>query len=162
MTVLLAAFNKHRFHGVNDILFLLTHSLTKGVTLTTGKVGQLTRQQHHLFLIYRDAIGILQVFLHTRDIILDLLTSILSGDEGRDVVHRTWTIQRIHSDEILEHRRMEFSQILLHTRRLKLEGTNSTSLLIEFIGLRVVNGDMIEVDFYATCTLDIRTGLFQL
>ena len=109
MTVLLSAFNKHRFHGVNDILFLLTHSLTKGVTLTTGKVGQLTGQQHHLFLIYRDAISILQVFLHTRDIILYLLTSILSGDEGRDVVHRTRTIQRVHSDEILEHRRMEFS-----------------------------------------------------
>ena len=42
MTVLLAALDKLRLHGVNDILFLLTHSLTQGIALTTGEISQQT------------------------------------------------------------------------------------------------------------------------
>ena len=162
VSVLHAAIDKLRLHGVNDILLLLTHGLTQGVALTTGEVGQLTRQQHHLLLIHRDTIGILQVLLHTVDIVLDLLTSVLTGNEGRDIVHRSWTVEGIHGDEILEHGGMQFTQVFLHTCRLKLERADGLSLLIELVGLGVIDGDRVEIHVDASCALDIGTGLLQL
>ena len=57
---------------------------------------------------------------------------------------------------------MEFTQVFLHTLRLKLECTDGTSLLIELVGLGVVDGDGIEVDINASCAFDVGTGLLQL
>ena len=57
---------------------------------------------------------------------------------------------------------MEFTQVFLHTARLKLERTDGASLLIEFKGLGVVDGDMVEVYLHPTGLLDIGTGLLQL
>ena len=42
VTILLATLHEFGLHGIDDILFLLTHGLTQGVTLATGEVGQLT------------------------------------------------------------------------------------------------------------------------
>ena len=41
MPVLDTAFDKLRFHLVNDVLFLLTHRLTQRITLTSREVCQL-------------------------------------------------------------------------------------------------------------------------
>ena len=40
MPVLTPTFNKFRFHVVQLVTQLLTHRFTKGIGLTTGKVGQ--------------------------------------------------------------------------------------------------------------------------
>ena len=40
VTILLAALNELRLHCIYDVLFLLTHRLTKSVTLTSCEVGQ--------------------------------------------------------------------------------------------------------------------------
>ena len=130
MAVFLATLDEFGLHGVNDVLLLLTHRLTQGVTLTSGEVGQQSREQHHLLLIHRDAIGILQVFLHHGDIVGDRLVTVLTTDELRDIAHRSRTIQRIHGDEVFEHRRLQFAQVFLHTCRLKLERTYGASFLI--------------------------------
>ena len=42
VSVFHAAVDEFRLHGVNNILFLLTHRLTQGITLASGEVGQLT------------------------------------------------------------------------------------------------------------------------
>ena len=42
VTVGLALFQEFGLHGINDGLLLLAHSLTQGVTLSSGEVGQLT------------------------------------------------------------------------------------------------------------------------
>ena len=162
VSVLHTTVDELRLHGVNDILFLLTHRLTQGVALTTGEVGELARQQHHLLLIHRDTIGILQVFLHAVDVVFDLLTTVLTGDEGRDIVHRSWTVESIHGDEVLEHRGMQFTQVFLHACRLKLERADGLSLLVEFVGLGIIDGDRVEIHVDASCALDIRTSLLQL
>ena len=44
VAVLLSAFNELGLHGVNDVLFLLTHGLSQGVAFTSGEVGQQTAQ----------------------------------------------------------------------------------------------------------------------
>ena len=99
VTVLLTALDELGFHGVDDILFLLTHRLTEGVALTTGEVGQQSRQQHHLLLIDRNTISILQVFLHDGDIVGNLFVAMLTTDELRDITHRSRSVEGVHSDE---------------------------------------------------------------
>ena len=162
VAILFTALNEFRLHGVDNILFLLTHSLTQRIALTTGEVGQLTGQQHHLLLIDGDAIGVLEVFLHAGNIVLNLFATILTGDKRRDIVHRAWTIEGVHGDEVFKHGGMKLAEIFLHTCRLKLEGTNGTALLIELVGLGVVDGDMVQVNIDATCLFDNGTGLLLL
>ena len=41
VTVLLSLLDELRFHRVYNVLLLLTHRLTKGITLTSGEVCQL-------------------------------------------------------------------------------------------------------------------------
>ena len=130
MTILFSALDKLRLHGIYDILFLLTHGLTQGITLTTSEVGKLTAKKHHLLLIYRDTIGIFQIFLHTRNIVGNERWVVLTTNKLWNIVHRSWTIQSIHGDKVFEYRRVQIAKVLLHTRRLKLEGTNGASLLI--------------------------------
>ena len=86
----------------------------------------------------------------------------LTTDEGRDILHRSRTVEGIHGDEVFKDRGLEFTQIFPHAVRLKLEGTDSTALLIEFVGLGIIYGDMVKIDVNATGTLDIGTGLLQL
>ena len=162
VSVLRALLEKLRLHRVDDGLFLLTHGLTQGITLTTSEVGQLTGEQHHLLLIDRDAVGVLQVLLHAGDIILDTRRVFLTGDELGDVIHRSRAIEGIHSDEVFEDRRMKLLQIFLHSRRLKLERSDGTTLLIELIGQVVVNRDVVKVYLLSRCLLDHLHRLFQL
>ena len=86
----------------------------------------------------------------------------LAPDELRDVGHRSRTIEGIHSDEVLEDRRLQLAQVFPHAVRLELEGADGASLLIELIGLGVVEGDVVEVDVDASCELDVGTSLLQL
>ena len=162
VAVPLSTLDEFGFHGVNDVFLLLTHRLTQGIALTTGEVGQLARQQHHLLLIDSDAISILQILLHTRNIVLDLLFTVLTGNERGDVIHRAWTVEGIHGDEVFKHRGMQLTQVFLHTVRLELEGTDGTPLLVEFEGFGVVDGNVIEVYVDATCLLDDGTALLHL
>ena len=117
---------------------LLTHRLTQGITLATGKVGQQTRQQHDLLLIDRNAVGVFQVTLHHGNVIFDLLTSLFAGDERGDVVHRSRPIEGIHGDQVLKFRGLKLFQVFLHTGGLKLERTGGASFAIELIGGRIL------------------------
>ena len=162
MAVFLATIDEFGFHGVNDVFLLLTHGLTQGIALTTGEVSQLARKQHHLLLIDGDAISILQILLHAGDVVFDLLLSVLTGNERGDVIHRSRAVEGIHGDEVFKHCGMQLTQVFLHTIRLKLEGTDGTSLLVEFEGFGVVDGNGIEIYVDATCLLDDSTALLHL
>ena len=130
MTVLLATLDELRLHGVDNVLLLLTHRLTQGVALTTGKVGQQTRQQHHLLLINGNAVGILQIFLHHRNIIGDRFFTVLTTYELRNVAHRSRTVQGVHGDEVFKDGGLQLAQVFLHTSRLKLECADGAALLV--------------------------------
>ena len=162
MTVFLTAFEKERLHLVDDLFLFLTHGLTQGIALSTREVGQLTREKHHLLLIDGDTIGVLEVFLHARNVVGDRLLTVLAGNERRDIVHWSRTVKSVHSDQVLKNRRLKLTQVFLHTWRLKLESTDGASLLIEFIGEIIVDGDVVEVDDVARRLLDDLTSLLQL
>ena len=78
------------FHQLRENL--LTHRLTQCVGLASGEVSEQSREQHHLLLIDGDTVGVLQVLLHHRNIILDRLASVLSIDKVRNIIHWTRTI----------------------------------------------------------------------
>ena len=166
MSIFLSLLNKLRLHRINDVLLLLTHRLTQGIRLTSGEVSQLSGKKHHLLLIHRNAISILQVLLHARDVILDFLLTVLTGDERRDIIHRSRTIQGIHRNQVLKHGWLQLTKILLHTRRLKLERTNGLSSLVKFVSQRIIYRNMVEIDIlterlfhYLACLLQLRESL---
>ena len=102
MSVLLSALDKLRLHLVYDVLLLLTHRLTKGIALASGKVGKLSAKQHHLLLIHGNSIGILQILLHTVYIVFYRLASKFTVDEVGNIIHRARTIEGVHGNEVLE------------------------------------------------------------
>ena len=57
---------------------------------------------------------------------------------------------------------MQLAQVFLHTIRLKLESTDGTALLVEFVGLRVVDRDVVKINVNAACLLDDSTALLHL
>jgi len=162
VAVLLSLLDKLRLHRIYDGLFLLTHRLTQGIRLASGEAGKLTGKKHHLLLIDRNAVGILQILLHTRDIVGNLLLAVLAGNKVRDVIHRSRTVEGVHGDEVLEHRRLQLTEILLHTRRLELEGSDGLTALIELIGQFVIDRDGIEVNDIARSLLDNLACLLHL
>ena len=100
--------------GLHLLLELLPHRLTELVRLSTGEVGDLTGEEHHLLLIDGDPVGILEVTLHAGEVVGDLLASVLTIDEVGDVVHRPGAVEGIHRDQILEGRGLELTEVLLH------------------------------------------------
>ena len=146
VAVLLSTADELGLHVVQLVAQLFSHGLTQGVALAAGKVGQQAREEHHLLLIDRDAIGILEVLLHDGDIVLNGLTAPLAVDEVGDVIHRSRAVEGVHGDEVLEGAGLQLAQVLLHTGRLELEGADGASLAVELVGGRVVNGDGIDIN----------------
>ena len=161
MSILLSSIDELRLELVQLVLLLLTHRLTQGITLASGEVSQQTRQQHHLLLIDRNSVGVFQVFFHHRDVVFNRLPTQFSIDEIGNIIHRTWSIEGIHGNEVLKHVWLEFPQVFLHTRRFKLERSNGASVAIELISGRVFNIQAIYIHSNAQTVLDIFHGFFQ-
>ena len=159
MSILLSLLDELRFHLVNDGFHLLTHRLTKGITLTTCKVRQLATQEHYLLLIDSDSVGVFEVLLHTRDVVLHQRRVMFTPDKVWDIIHWPRTIERIHGDEVFKHCWMKLTQILLHTSRLKLECTNGLSTLIELVSQLVINRDFLKVNNLTSRLLNNLTSL---
>ena len=109
MSVFPSALNKLRLHMIQLITQLFTHRFTQCIGLTAGKVGQQTRQEHHLFLIHSNTISILQVFLHNRNVIFNRLTPMFTVDKIRNIIHWTRSIKSIHGNQVLKSRRLQLT-----------------------------------------------------
>ena len=66
---------------------------------------QLQKEQDQDFLFYKKMFTG-EVFLHTWNIVCDFRRVFFTGDKIGDIVHRSWPIEGIHSDEVLEYCRM--------------------------------------------------------
>ena len=149
VTVFLASFDKLGLHCVNNLLLLLSHRFAQRITFSTREVCQLTREQHHLLLIDRNTVRIFQVFLHTRNVVFDFLLSVFSGNEVWNLLHRAWTIERIHRNQVFENCWFQFPQVLLHTSRFKLERTYGLTPLIQLEGQLIVDRYIVQIDVYS-------------
>ena len=149
MSVLLSSLIEQHLQLLHLSDLLLSHGLTQRVRLSASEVCQLSGEEHHLLLIHRDAVGIFEVFLHARDIVLDLRRILLSCNEVGDVVHWSRTVEGIHSDQVLKDRRLQFPQVFLHTSRFKLERTHCTPLSVQLVCQVVINRNGIQVDHFS-------------
>ena len=161
MSVLLSTFNELRLHVIQLVTQLLTHGLTQGIRFTTRKVGQQARQQHHLLLIHCNTIRILQVFLHNRDIVLNRLPAVFTVDEVRNVVHRSRTVKGVHGNQILKRTGLKLTQVLLHTCRFKLEGSDSPPFTVQAVSRRVVNRYFIDIQYDSLTLTNVLNGLLN-
>ena len=119
--IIITSLQELGFQGIHGIDLFLTHRLTQGIGHTPGKIPESTRLQHHLLLIDRDPVSIFQVRLHHRVIVLDRCLPVFTLDKIGDILHRSRSVQGIHRHQILETVRFQRAQVLLHSRRLKLE-----------------------------------------
>ena len=161
VSVFLSAFVEKFLQLVHLLYLLLTHGLAQRVALAAGEVGQLSAQEHHLLLIHGDAVGILEILLHAGNVVLYLRGILFSGDEFGYIVHRSRPVEGVHSDEVLEDGGFELAEILLHAGRLKLEGADGASLLVEFVGEGVVDGQFLHIDGLAGGDAYVLDRLFQ-
>ena len=76
----------------------------------------------------------------------------LTRDERGNVIHWTGTIQRIHGNQILKLRGLQFTQVFLHSSRLELERSGRLAAAIELIGQRIFQAHMIDIEIF-TCRL---------
>ena len=101
------------------------------------------------------AVGVLEVFLHHGDVVCHGFLSVLAANELRHVVHRSRTIQRVHRDEVVNHGRLQFTQVFPHTGRLELEYGYRATLLEQLIGQLVVDRYMVDIDVDTACFLHV-------
>ena len=137
---------------------LLTHCFTQGVSLAFGEAGKLLRQKHHLLLVNRDAVGVVEILLHLGEVVLDWFDTLLAVDEVGDIVHRTRPVKGIHCDEILKTFWMELLEPGLHTFGFKLEHHGGVAASVEFEGGFIVDRDSLDVDVYPVAVFDIVEG----
>ena len=67
-----------------------------------------------MLLIDGNAVGLLEVLLHARDVILNGFPTLLAIDELRDVIHGARTIEGVHGDQVFKAGGMQFDEVFLH------------------------------------------------
>ena len=148
------------FEGVHFVYELFAHGLAQGIALAAREVGEQTRQKHHLFLIHRHTVSVLEIFLHHRYIVDNRFFAMFSGYEVGNILHRPRTVKGVHGYEILECGWLELTQVFLHTGRLKLECTRGASLAVKLIGLRIVERNLFHVNGESAGFLYVGHGFF--
>ena len=161
MPVGLSARDKFGVHVVQFLDKLLTHRLTQGIALAAREVCNEAREQHHLLLINRDAVGVFKIFLHAREVVDNGFVAVLAGNELRDIGHWPRAIKGVHRNEVFEGRGLQLAQILLHARRLKLEGADGASVAEELISSGVVDRYAVDVEFDAETFPDVLEGFLD-
>ena len=144
-----------RLHFGNEVRLLFAHRLPQRIRLALREAGQLLRQQHHLLLVHRDSVRLLEVFFARVEVIRDGLLPVLPLDKRRDVFERPRTVQGVHRNEIAKHRGLQILEVLLHPRGFVLEDADGLAALEELVGLSVVEREAVRVEIDTVAVLDI-------
>ena len=127
---------------------LLAHGAAKQIGFGQRVAGKILADLLHLLLIGDDPEGFLQDRLQARVEILDFLLAELARAIGRDVRHRTGTIERHQRDQILEPVGAHIDQRAPHALTFNLEHADHIAAAEHFVGLLVVerNPPDVEID----------------
>ena len=126
-----------------------SHRFSKRIAFSTREIGYFARKEHHLLLINRNTICLLQVLLHTRQIISNRLLTLLSLNKLRNVLHRAWTIQRIHCNQVFKSAWLQISQMSLHSGRLELKGSDCIAVRKKLVGRFITDINLINIKINA-------------
>ena len=161
MPTLFALGEKLRFHLCDEVRFFLPHRFSKCVCLSLGESRQFLRKQHHLLLVNRDAIGLLQVFFARVYVIGNLFSAVLPSDKGWNVLEWPRSVQGVHGDEVAKNRRLQFLQVFLHARGLVLENSNRFAPLKQLVCFFVVQWESIRIQVQSMAVLDVAHCIFD-
>ena len=142
-------------HLGNEIRLLLAHRLPQRVGLTLGKASELLAEQHHLLLIYGDAVGLGQVFLTCCEVVSDWLLPMFTAHESRDVLQRAGPVERVHGDQVGELRGLELLEVALHAYRLILEDAHRLPALEQRICGLVIEREGLGIELHPAPLADV-------
>ena len=145
-----------RLHLLPD---LLAHGAAQQVGFAERVAGEDLRRLHHLLLVDDDAEGLLQHRLQLGVDVVGRLQSMLARAIGRDVRHRTGTIERDQRDDVLEAVRLHVEQRAAHARAFQLEHADGFGARQQAVGLLVVERDGGEIDVDAAALDQRHRGL---
>src|SRR4029078_6833100 len=107
--------------------------------LSKRVAGEFLCDLHDLFLIDHDPVGLGENLLHPWMVIFNRLYAMPSSDKRGDYVHRAWTIEREHRDNLFKFIQMQLAGKFLHTSGFYLEHTKCLALVEKREGKRIVN-----------------------
>src|ERR1035437_403184 len=84
----------------------------------------------------------------------DLLRAVLAADVGRDVVHRTGSVERHHGRQVEDGARSQLADVAPHAGRLELEYAGRFARCQQLEGLGVIEWNLLEVDLLASMIPD--------
>ena len=145
---------KLRFQSFHLLRHFLCHDTTDIVSTTQGVSAQNLGQFHHLFLVNNHTVGFAKYLFQVRVVTVNFFFTLLTGNKVGNLFQRPRTVQGVHSDKVKNSGRLQFSQVLLHTRRFKLEHRRGHALTQQVKGFLVVQRDMAHVQLDATVLLD--------
>ena len=87
-------------------------------------------------------------------IAVNFFPAVLTCNKVRNLVDRPRTVQGVHSDQVKNSRRFQFAQVLLHTRRFKLEHRSRHTLAEQVESLLVIERNVAHVEVNPAILLD--------
>ncbi|MPM88943.1 hypothetical protein SDC9_136047 [bioreactor metagenome] len=146
MTVLFATLYKLLLKVVHYRLILLTHGFAQRICITFCKVCNPLRQEHHLFLVYRNPVCRREHLFHHRKVVLNLLKSMFATDKIGYIIHRSRPVKSIHGYQVLKYRRLQLPEPFSHTVAFKLEGANRISPAEQLVCSFVIQRNRLDIN----------------
>ena len=131
--------------GVHRLLDLLAHGTAQEIRAAQTVARHDLRDLHHLFLIDDNALSFLKDMVDQRVNRLDLAQPVLNLAIGRNVLHRTRTVERDERNDILDTGRLHPLECVHHARGFNLEHCHRLGRRVERIGLFVIQRDQVDL-----------------
>ena len=159
--VLLRALDEALLLGLHDVLDLLAHGLAQDIGVGQGEPGQLDGDAHDLLLVDDDPPRLLEDGLELGELVGRPLGVVLAVDEfvGHAALERPGPVEGVQGDEVPEDLGPESPQEVLHPRALELEDAVGVAGLEQLERLRVVQGDVVNVQPLPRVLLDEVEGV---
>ena len=147
---------------VDDLRLFLAHGPPQHIGGAQGKAAQGLHDLHHLLLIEDDAVGLGQDGFQQRM----LVGGLFPVAAGYVILHHTAAqrpgpVEGHHGDDVLETGGLEVPQVLLHALAFQLEHGVGVAGGEHLEGLRIVQGDVVQVDLFAAALFDVLQRVVQ-
>ena len=133
-----AAFDELGFLLLQFLDFLLADSAAQNVGPAEREPAQHLHDLHNLLLIEHYTVGFVEVFFHLRMVVFNFFQTLLAGDEVRDELHRSRTVNRDQRNHMFDGFHPELAAQVLHAGGFQLEHRNGIAAIEQFERIRVI------------------------
>ena len=149
-----ALLEKFRLEFLHLFGHLFGHDAADVVSATQRVPAQNLGKLHHLFLVNNHAIRFTKHLFQIRMVAIYFFLAVLASNKVRNLINRPRAVQGVHSDQVENSSRLQFAQVLLHTRRFELEHRSRHALAQKVKRLLVIERDMSHVQVNPAILLD--------